>query len=139
MDPLHRKTFDTTLNRRRILREDFGFDCACPVCVAACPEDDALRYKISELERSPLDADSLSRQLTLCQQVGMHPGILLPICLKLISRYKQCTRLDLARCACADAEKYATVAYGPDAVNTQKIKWMCEAAHNEADEMFLTG
>ena len=141
MDPLQRRSFDTTQNRQKILREEFGFDCCCQVCLASSPQDDRLRQEILELENSTINAtetiELLQHQLDLCLRVGMHPGITLPICLRLIAHCRQSNRLDIVRSVSSDAKKYSIVAYGTEDVITQKMEKICHSASYENDEELL--
>ena len=119
IDPLQRTSFSTTENRRKILKEEFGFYCDCPVCEKNL--DDKTRARISEIE-DQVEPSLVQEQYLLCKQAKMHAGLLYLVGLKLLVALKLKADIPGIRLLCREIIDHALIAYGKDAQMVSVLK-----------------
>ena len=119
VDPLQRTSFDTSENRRKILKDEFGFNCDCPACEKGA--DDKTRLRISEIETLG-EPDLVQEQYLLCKQARMHAGLLYLVGLKLLVAMKLKADIPGIRLLCREIIDHALIAYGRESQMVSVLK-----------------
>ena len=105
MDPLHRKSFNSSSNRRQILMSEFGFQCDCQACV----------HELNDQERRRIqETDDLQETWKLCKEIGLHSGHHCTVALQYVKLLAKENNVELLEQVVDEALTHAKIAYGSD-------------------------
>ena len=154
MSPLQRADFHCRESRRKILNEEFGFDCNCDLCTTNEDQDqnDQNRIELLQIEQKwvhlgqePRKALHLAqKQLEIGIRLDLHSGLLAYIALHCVEAASCIVANKISEAEAGamkqtsieyafKAQKYGNVAYGQNTAESDVFEEICNTCQNTSD------
>ena len=160
MSPLQRADFHSRQSRRKILSEEFGFECGCNLCSSELhqmDQNDTDRIELLQIEQEwvhlgqePRKALHLAqKQLDIGQRLDLHAGLLAYIALHCVEAASCVVTRKISEAEAGAmrqtslqysqlAQKYGNVAYGSLSYESEVYANLYEACQNTSDSQLFS-